>query len=142
MNEFRIDPRPGWDEYFLDVADVISRRADCTRRSVGAVIVDRNRRIIATGYNGAPAGRPGCLAGACPRGLLSYDEAAEFTNYDSGPGRCISIHAEANALLYAGREVRGCTVYITDPPCPTCSKLLAGAGIERVVVAGVGEVAV
>lgn len=125
--------RPDWDTYFLNLATAVAARADCRRRKVGAVIVDSGHRVVSTGYNGAPAGDPGCLAGHCPRGLLSYADKAAFTDYDSGPGKCISLHAEANALLYAGREVRGCTAYLTDPPCPTCLKLLRGAGIERVV---------
>jgi len=126
--------RPDWDTYFLQIADVVSNRADCRRRKVGCVIVDQHHRIISTGYNGAPAGDEGCLAGGCPRGRLSYDEVAAFTDYDTGPGRCISLHAEANALLYAGKDVRGATAYVTAAPCPTCAKLLRGAGIEKVVV--------
>lgn len=98
------------------------------------MIVDADHRVIATGYNGAPAGQPGCLAGACPRGLLTYDEVREHASYDEGPGRCISIHAEANALLYARASCKGATAYITDKPCPTCAKLLTGAGIERIVI--------
>jgi dCMP deaminase len=131
--------RPPWDLYFLDIVAVVATRADCRRRQVGCVIVDTNRRIISTGYNGAPAGDPGCLSGACPRGLLNYDEVKEFTDYDSGPGKCISLHAEANALLYAGQSCRGATAYITDAPCPTCTKLLKGAGIVRVVHPGCPE---
>lgn len=125
--------RPGWDTYFLTIATAISERADCRRRRVGCVLVDSDRRIIATGYNGAPAGDVGCLEGGCPRGLLTYDEVTAFTSYDAGPGRCISLHAEANALLYARTSCKGATAYITDPPCPTCIKLLRGAGIERIV---------
>ena len=91
--------RPGWDEYFVNIARAVAERSDCRRRKVGAVLVDTGRRIVGTGYTGAPSGHPGCLEGACPRGLLSYDEVKEFSAYDSGPGRCISVHAEANALL-------------------------------------------
>lgn len=129
--------RPSWDAYFTIIADAVALRADCSRRQVGAVIVSPDHRIVSTGYNGASAGEPGCLTGACPRGLLSYSEVQEFTNYDSGPGKCISVHAEANALLYANRaDTRGATIYITDPPCPTCAKLLAAAGITRTVYPG------
>ena len=126
--------RPDWDTYFLDIARAVATRADCRRRAVGAVIVDAEHRIVSTGYNGAPRGVPGCLEGHCPRGLLSYEEIQASSNYDSGPGRCISLHAEANALIYAGKQVRDCAIYITDEPCPTCAKLIAGAGIEKVVV--------
>lgn len=124
--------RPDWDDYFLELARTVALRADCSRRRVGCVVVLDNR-VISTGYNGAPAGDPGCLSGACPRGQLGYNEVAPFTNYDTGPGRCIAIHAEANALLYARTNCVGATAYITDPPCPTCSKLLRAAGIERIV---------
>lgn len=126
--------RPDWDEYFLNIAFAVATRADCSRRKVGCVIVDEQHRIVSAGYNGAPSGKPGCLEGACPRGQLSYSELKEHTSYDEGPGLCISIHAEANALLYAGAMVRGCTAYVTDEPCPTCAKLLLGAGISTVVV--------
>ena len=124
--------RPGWDEYFLDIARAVSARADCRRRRVGAVIVSEDRRVVSTGYNGAPSGHPGCLDGHCPRGLLGYDEAREFTDYDTGPGRCVAVHAEANALLYARTDCRSATAYVTARPCPTCRKLLAGAGVARV----------
>lgn len=128
--------RPDWDTYFLDVARSISARADCRRRAVGAVIVGTDHRVLSTGYNGAPPGRPGCLAGACPRGLLSYEEIEEFSDYDSGPGRCVSIHAEVNAVLFSKGDVTGATVYITDPPCPNCRKTLMGAGLARAVWPG------
>lgn len=126
--------RPSWDAYFLGIAAVIAARADCRRRLVGCALV-KDRRMIAAGYNGAPAGQPGCLGGHCPRGLLTYEQVREFTDYDSGPGRCVSVHAEANALLQPGIDARGATAYITDPPCPTCAKLLTAAGVTRVVVA-------
>ncbi|MFN8045485.1 MAG: deaminase [Dermatophilaceae bacterium] len=128
--------RPDWDHYFVDIARAVAQRSDCRRRQVGAVLVDEGHRIVGTGYTGAPSGHPGCLEGACPRGLLSYEEVKEFSAYDSGPGRCISVHAEANALLYARRDLRGCTAYVTCQPCPTCAKLLAGAGLSRAVFPG------
>lgn len=133
--------RPAFDDYFLNIAWAVSARADCRRRRHGAVIVTRNR-IVATGYNGAPAGKEGCLAGACPRGLLGYDEVASMTSYDEGPGRCISVHAEQNALLYSSRaDVEGGTIFITGEPCPTCRRLIGGSGLVRAVWPG-GEYAV
>jgi dCMP deaminase len=114
--------RPGWDDYFLNIAQAVSARADCTRRQVGAVIV-RERRIVSTGYNGAPSGHLGCLSdGACPRGqhfaLGPFDNnfckcgnpwpcpewAVPGSSYDTGPGACVALHAEQNALLYASRD--------------------------------------
>lgn len=122
--------RPSWDEYFLAIAATVATRADCRRRQVGAVIVKRHR-IVSTGYNGAPAGDLGCLSGACPRGRLSYAELAhKGASYDN----CISIHAEANALLYASRDAcEGATLYVTCEPCTACYKLIKGSGIEQVV---------
>jgi deoxycytidylate deaminase len=124
--------RPSWDNYFLGIAKAVSARASCTRRQVGAVVVKDNR-IVSTGYNGAPAGFPDCLEGACPRGRLTYEEQPEHGSYDN----CISVHAEANALLYGDRDkTAGATIYITDEPCPSCRKLIAGAGIKRMVWPG------
>ncbi|MDG4783240.1 dCMP deaminase family protein [Micromonospora sp. WMMD961] len=122
--------RPDWDSYYLGIAVAVAARADCTRRQVGAVVV-RDHRIVGTGYNGAPSGVPGCLtAGACPRGRLSYDQLAADSSYSN----CVAVHAEANALLRAGFEAsRGAVLYITDPPCHECSRLIAAAGIARVV---------
>lgn len=131
-----MDVRPDWDDYFLGIARAVASRADCTRRQVGVVIV-KDRRVISTGYNGAPAGQPGCLtASACPRGRQTTDAVAPMSSYDTGPGSCIAIHAEANALLYAdGNLTRGAVLYTTDAPCDGCAKLIAGAGIGRVVSA-------
>lgn len=126
---------PGWDDYFLGIARAVSARAKCTRRHVGAVLVSPDRRIIATGYNGAASGQPDCLEGACPRGRLGYDQVPGLGDYDrpGTPGFCIAIHAEVNALLYATRDTKGSTAYITDEPCPGCRKALAAAGIVRAV---------
>ncbi|MFI5840538.1 deoxycytidylate deaminase [Catenuloplanes sp. NPDC051500] len=125
--------RPSRDDYYLGIARAVAARADCTRRLVGAIVVTDNV-VVSTGYNGAPAGQPGCLtAGACPRGRLSYDQVAAGDSYSSGAGTCIAVHAEANALLRAGLASRGATLYLTDAPCDGCSRLLAGAGIARVV---------
>ncbi|ARO12585.1 deoxycytidylate deaminase [Propionibacterium freudenreichii] len=126
---------PSWDEYFLGITQAVAARAKCTRRRVGAVLVGPDHRIIATGYNGAAPGRPDCLEGACPRGRLSYDEIPGLGDYDrpGTPGFCIAIHAEMNALLFATRDTKGATAFITDEPCPGCRKALAAAGIVRAV---------
>lgn len=124
--------RLSWDDYFLGIAQAVSARADCTRRQVGAIVV-RDRRISGTGYNGAPSGQPGCLsAKACPRGQRS--DIPPGSSYDTGPGSCIAVHAEANALIWAGRDACiGATLYITHPPCDGCKRLIEAAGIARVV---------
>lgn len=133
MND--VNHRLSWDNYFLEIARAVSLRADCTRRMVGAVIWDSEHRIIGTGYNGVRAGLPGCRSGACPRGRLSYDQVAGYTNYDdpSSPGYCISVHAETNAIIHAGRAVVGCSMAVTAKPCGGCTKLLSGSGLARVI---------
>lgn len=131
-------PRPSWDSYFLGIALSVSTRADCRRRKVGAVLVGTDNRVLEVGYNGAPAGHRGCLAGGCPRGLLSYEQVAAMADYSdpTSNGYCIALHAEVNALLIAGRAARGATIYITDEPCPNCRKAIMGAGVVRAVWPG------
>lgn len=122
--------RPDWDEYFLGIAIAVSARADCSRRKVGAVVV-RDHRIVATGYNGAPPGGKSCLQGDCPRANSGVDPGS---GYDTGPGACIAVHAEANAALYAGRDgCLGSTLYISCQPCDGCARLVEASGIARVV---------
>lgn len=133
--------RPGWDDYYLAIAQTVASRADCSRARHGAVIVDPERRVVSFGYNGAPAGMPGCLEGACPRGRLPYgDLGARAGGYDdpTAAGYCIAVHAEANAIILAGRRATaGATIYITGEPCHGCRKLIAAAGIARVIYPGV-----
>jgi dCMP deaminase len=157
------DVRPWWPEYFLGIAKAVAVRGDCTRRQVGCVI-EKGHRVVSTGYNGAPSGQPGCLsAGACPRGkhyraldaggppvdgVVSLfgkmcacgntwpcpETVDPGSSYDTGPGACISIHAEANALLYADYALcKGAYMYVTAEPCGGCRKLIAAAGINGVV---------
>jgi dCMP deaminase len=127
--------RPSWDEWAMQIAVAVSSRADCRRRQVGAVILDPQHRVVATGYNGAPAGAVGCLAGGCPRGLKGTDEVPGYSSYDTGPGMCISNHAEVNALLYADRsKVEGGTLYVTAEPCLGCIRIIANSGVARVVI--------
>lgn len=117
--------RPDWDEYFLEIARAVSLRGDCRRRQVGCVLVDQNHRIISTGYNGAEPGGLSCLAGECPRGMsvpVGVPGGADYSN-------CVAIHAEANALLYAGVSARGGIAYVTQLPCDGCAKLLRAAGV-------------
>ncbi|OEV28687.1 hypothetical protein AN220_00535 [Streptomyces nanshensis] len=113
------------------MAEAVSRRGDCSRRKIGAVIVDGDRRIQATGYNGTVSGVRGCLSGACPR---ATSNVAPGTDYDTGNGFCIALHAESNALLYSSRDQRlGSTMYVTDGPCSGCLKLIIGSGLKKVV---------
>ena len=123
--------RPDWNIYFLDIADAVALRADCTRRSVGAVIVGADRRIVSTGYNGGAPGSSSCLKGECPRGKLTYDQIAPNSSYDTGPGACIAVHAEQNAIIHADwARCQGATMFISQPPCEGCMKMIAGAGMR------------
>jgi dCMP deaminase len=126
-----MDNRPDWDSYWLDVAKAISARADCTRRKVGCVIVDKHNRVVSTGYNGGPPKGKSCLKGECPRGKSNVDPGS---SYDTGPGSCVALHAEFNALLWADvSRVEGATVYVTDSPCGGCSKLLEGLPLAGIL---------
>lgn len=111
--------RPSWDEYFLRMAETVATRSTCPKRKVGAVIVDAERIVVATGYNGSPSGLPHCTTDGC------IIEA----------GKCVrTIHAEVNALVHGEpRGMRGGTAYCTTLPCWSCFKALLGAGISRVV---------
>jgi dCMP deaminase len=123
------DPtRPTVDEYYLGIARAVAARAECSRRQVGAVIV-RDQSIMSTGFNGAPPGEPSCLDGACPRALSGV---APGTGYASSG--CVAVHAEANAIIRAGRErCLGATLYVTSECCDLCAPLVRAAGITRVV---------
>lgn len=124
--------RSSWDTVWADVALAVSRRSACERAQVGAVLVKDNR-IVATGYNGPASGYPGdtnlgCMAW-CWR---ANSKPTETTIYGY---QCPSIHAEANALLYASRQnVEQATLYVTHAPCADCAKLISNSGVIRVVI--------
>jgi dCMP deaminase len=122
--------RPNWDEYFLLLAKLAATRSTCLSRPVGVVIV-LDKQILVTGYNGAIPGAPHCTDdGICYRRSLEFANDANKQNY------CRSSHAESNALAQAARRgiaVQGATVYQTLAPCYTCTKLMAIAGIRRIV---------
>lgn len=126
------DPRPSWDSWGILLASAVSLRGDCTRRQVGAVILDSEHRVVSAGYNGAAPGRPGCLTyGACPRGR---SQVAPGSSYDTGPGTCIAIHAEQNAVLRASwGDMVGGTLYCTAEPCEGCSRTLQATPLARIV---------
>ncbi len=121
--------RPSWDKYFLDVARLVARRSTCLRRNVGAILV-KDKRILATGYNGAPAGLKHCLDIGCLRQKL---------NIPSGERHelCRALHAEQNALIQAslyGISVKGSMLYATCQPCVICAKMLINAGIAEIII--------
>lgn len=120
--------RPSWDEYFLEVARLVSKRATCLRRSVGAVLV-KDKRILATGYNGAPRGLAHCLDVGCIREKLKIPSGQRHE-------LCRALHAEQNALIQAslyGISVKDATLYSTNQPCIICAKMLINAGIKEIV---------
>lgn len=120
--------RPPFDQYFLDLAQAVSRRGDCKRRQVGCLIT-KSRRIVSTGYNGTTPGAVGCLAGGCPR---AESDAAPGEGYEES--RCIALHAEMNAVAYGDYErMLGGTAYTNEAPCYMCQRVLASAGIIRAV---------
>ena len=117
----------------MGIAKAVAARADCSRRQVGAVIITEDRRIVATGYNGAAPGRLGCLTdGACPRATSGVESLV--TSYDTGVGACVALHAEQNAMLRASwAEMNGSTLYVTCEPCPGCTRMLNGTPLAAVV---------
>lgn len=122
--------RPSWDEYFLEVANLVSKRATCLRRRVGAVLV-KGKRILATGYNGAPSGLIHCLDSGCLREKLKIPSGERHE-------LCRGLHAEQNVLIQAalyGISVKASTLYATNQPCIICAKMLINAGIKEIVVA-------
>jgi len=119
--------RPSWDEYFMMVALLISTRASCQYYNAGAVIVNQEKRIIATGYNGAPKNIKNCLELGCRKDRLGIDRDEKNT------GTCIGEHAERNALLHSKEQFKDSTMYSVLLPCTDCSKQIVGVGISRVV---------
>ncbi len=120
--------RPDWDSYFMEIATLVSSRATCLRRRVGAVIV-KERNILSTGYNGAPSGITHCEVTGCLR---------EKLNVPSGERHelCRGLHAEQNAIIqaaYHGVSIKESTIYCTNLPCSICAKMIINAGIRKIV---------
>ncbi len=124
--------RPRWDQYFMDIARLVMTRSTCIRRQVGAVIVN-DKRILTTGYNGAPNNIEHCTSlKKCLREELKIPsgERAEI---------CFAIHAEQNAIIqaaYSGVSLKGSTLYVTCMPCQICSKIIINSGILTVIYDG------
>jgi dCMP deaminase len=119
--------RPSWNEYFMSITRMVANRSTCLRRHVGAILV-KDKRILATGYNGAPSGLRHCEELGCLR---------ENTAVPSGQRHelCRGLHAEQNAIIqaaYHGFSIRGATLYCTNKPCVICSKMLINAGIMKI----------
>jgi len=125
--QFKQD-RPGWDDYFMSIAKVVSLRSNCVKRKVAAIIV-RDKRIVSTGYNGTPRGTRNCSDGGCPR-------CNNFTEAGRNLEECYCSHGEENAIVqaaYHGISIKGGTVYTTFSPCLLCTKMIINAGIAEVI---------
>jgi len=123
-----MNDRPSWDSYFMTIAETVSTRSTCIRRSVGAVIV-KDKRILTTGYNGPPSGITHCTPETCLR-----------TKYKVPSGErhelCRGLHAEQNAIIQAanhGVSITGATIYVTHQPCSICTKMLINSGIKKFI---------
>jgi len=119
--------RPDWHTYFMEIAHLVSKRSTCIRRSVGAVIV-QNKRILSTGYNGAPTGIKHCLDRGCIREMMKVASGERHE-------LCRGLHAEQNAIIQAalhGVPIKGAALYSTHLPCSICIKMIINAGIAQV----------
>jgi dCMP deaminase len=126
------DKRVSWDEYFMKLAHLVKERSTCIGRQVGAVII-KDKRIIATGYNGAPRGTKHCAElGGCLRRKLNVPRGERHE-------LCRATHAEQNAIISAavtGSSIQDATMYVTVTPCVICAKMIINAGIKEIVFEG------
>jgi dCMP deaminase len=119
--------RPSWPEYFMAITKLVARRSTCLRRSVGAILV-KERRILATGYNGAPAGLKHCEEVGCLRENAAIPSGTRHE-------LCRGLHAEQNVIIqaaYHGISIHGAALFCTNKPCAICSKMLINAGILEI----------
>lgn len=124
--------RPDLIAWGLGVAEAVSRRGECRRRRVGAIVLDRYGHIVGAGYNGAAPGAASCLDGACPRAFRS--DVTPGTGYEATG--CVVIHAEENALLDAGPRARHGTLIVNHEPCDHCRPRIVRARVARVAWPG------
>ena len=119
--------RPSWETYFMDITLLVAKRSTCTRRAVGAVLV-KDKRLLATGYNGAPSHLKHCLDIGCLREELKVPSGEKHE-------LCRGIHAEQNAIVQAafhGVSIKGATLFCTNLPCAICAKMIINAGIDKI----------
>lgn len=112
--------RMSWEDYFMEITELVASRSTCDRAWVGCVLVNSSNRIVSSGYNGSVSGNPHC----------------DDVGHTMRDGHCIAtIHAEMNALLYCAKEgisVKNCSAYVTHFPCLNCTKALIQAGIKKI----------
>ena len=121
------DNRASWPRYFMDIAHLVAQRSTCLRRKVGAIAV-LDRRILATGYNGAPSGVPHCLEVGCLRQQMGIPSGQRHEI-------CRGIHAEQNVIIQAavhGISLRGAEIFCTTQPCIICAKMLINCGVKKI----------
>jgi dCMP deaminase len=121
------ESRPSWGTYFMNITNLVAERSTCTRRAVGAVLV-KDKRILSTGYNGAPSGLKHCREVGCLREQLGVESGKMHE-------LCRGIHAEQNAIIqaaYHGVSVKGAVIYCTNQPCSICARMIINAGIEKI----------
>ena len=119
--------RPSWNTYFMDITRLVAKRSTCLRRAVGAVVV-KDKRILSTGYNGAPVNVTHCKEAGCLRKKLNVPSGEKHE-------LCRGIHAEQNAIIqaaYHGVSIKGATLYCTNLPCSICAKMIINAGIKAI----------
>ena len=123
----QVTQRPSWDTYFMNITTLVAERSTCTRRAVGAIIV-KDKRILSTGYNGAPTGIRHCFEVGCLRESLQVPSGERHE-------LCRGIHAEQNAIIqaaYHGVSVKNAVLYCTNQPCAICAKMIINAGIKKI----------
>ena len=128
MNKQNAHLRPSWDSYFMEITRLVATRSTCLRRQVGAIIV-KEKRILSTGYNGAPRGLPHCLDVGCLRKEYRVPQGERHE-------LCRGIHAEQNAIIQAatsGISIEGGVLYSTHHPCSLCIKMILNAGIRQIL---------
>ena len=123
----KTENRPSWNSYFMNITNLVAQRSTCLRRAVGAVLV-KDKRILSTGYNGAPANLKHCLEVGCLREQMGIESGKMHE-------LCRGIHAEQNAIIqaaYHGVSVKGAAVYCTNQPCSICARMIINAGIVKI----------
>jgi len=123
----KTENRPSWDAYFMNITKLVAERSTCLRRAVGAVLV-KDKRILSTGYNGAPASLKHCAEVGCLREQLGIESGKMHE-------LCRGIHAEQNAIIqaaYHGVSVKGAVIYCTNQPCSICARMIINAGIVKI----------
>ncbi len=119
--------RPDWPDYFIEIVQLVATRSTCIRRQVGAILV-LDKRILSTGYNGAPQGLAHCLDIGCMRDKLKIPSGQRHE-------LCRALHAEQNAIIQAatsGTNIQGSDLYCTHFPCSLCMKMLINSGVQKI----------